>query len=87
MKKTESVIETIEVINHLFYCDRCGKHLGTVEEYDDGWYETLGEFEQSFFIRPDGWYRVEKCFCEDCKVAFLEELKTTLQSMGFELDD
>lgn len=84
MEKTNCTTKEIENYEHSFYCDECGEYLGTSEEYDDGWYECLGEFELSFYI--DGWYRVEKCLCEDCAQKFLSNLKNHLEDMGFKRD-
>lgn len=56
MEKTEREIKTIEKYKHHFYCDSCSEFLGTVEEYEDGWYQNLGEFELKFFV-ANKWYR------------------------------
>lgn len=81
MEKINSITKEIEDYEHSFYCDECGEYLGTTEEYDDGWYDTLGEFELSFNI--DGWYKVNKCLCDDCADKFLSNLKNHLESIGF----
>lgn len=84
MEKVEYIEQTVETAEHSFYCDECGKYLGMSEEYDDGWYEKLGEFELSFYI--NGWYRVKKCLCHDCADNFLSNLKDFLTSIGFKKD-
>lgn len=81
MEKTREVIKSLKNIEHSFYCDECGKHLGTVTECDDGWYQELGELELKIYI--DGWYRLKKCLCDDCRYRILENLKTDLCVMGF----
>lgn len=72
---------------HTFYCDECGKELGTSEEYDDGYYDEYGSFELSFNLEDDGWYRVKKCLCEECKEKYLANLIDTLKKYGFEKED
>ena len=69
------------IIDHIFYCDECGAYIGKSREYDDGWYDTLGEVEFSFYI--DRWYRVKKCLCGNCAAKFIENLKATLKDFGF----
>lgn len=82
MEKVEYIEQAVETAEHSFYCDECNKYLGTIKEYDDGWYETLGEFELSFYI--DGyWYEVKKCLCHDCANNFLSNLKNSLKDMRF----
>ena len=85
MEKIEKVIRKREEYNHRFYCDNCDKYLGVTEEYDDGYYPKLGEFELSFYL-PDGWYKVEKCFCEECRKNYLEKLINNLKELGFKKD-
>ena len=85
MEKVEiEVIETEEVTHH-FYCDDCGDYLGSSAEYDDGWYQELGEFELNIYM-PRGWYRLNKCLCNDCKDKFLDKFYVSLEAIGFELD-
>ena len=72
------------IYEHSFYCDECGKHLGTSKVYDDGWYESFGELELSFYI--DGWYRLKTHLCSDCADVFLSNLKYRLDDMGFVKD-
>ena len=84
MEKTKEIIKEIKIYEHHFYCDECNKYLGVSQEYEDGWYENIGEFDLKFHI--DKWYRINKCLCNDCRNKFIENLKTTLKSMGFEKD-
>ena len=84
MDNVEKTTRTIEEIKHNFYCDVCNKYLGSSTEYDDGYYVGFGDFELKFYI--DGWYRFEKCLCDDCKNDFLGNLKETLKTFGFERD-
>ena len=82
MEKTNYKSKTVKATEHSFYCDECNEYLGTTEEYDDGWYEALGDFELSFYI--DDWYRVKKCLCKDCANKYLSNLKNSLIILGFE---
>ena len=85
MEQIKSTIKTIEKRQHLFYCDECGKYLGASTEYDDGYYQTYGDFRLKFCV-VDNWYRVTKCFCDDCREKFINNVKTNLTNMGFEKD-
>ena len=84
MEKAKEIIREIKTYEHSFYCDECNKYLGTSQEYDDGWYEDIGEFELKFYI--DSWYCINKCLCDDCRKSFIENLKVTLKNIGFEKD-
>ena len=85
MEKIETTIQEIENYKHHFYCDECNKYLGTTEEYDDCYYDELGELELKFYL-PDGWYKVKKCFCEECKEKYLSRFQIILNELGFEKD-
>jgi hypothetical protein len=84
MEKTIKEIVQVERASHEFYCDECNKYLGTSEEYEDGWYQELGKFEQKIYI--DKWYRFKKCLCDNCQKSFIENLKVVLKNIGFEKD-
>ncbi len=81
-KTTYETTITEEAIHH-FYCDNCSVYIGSSEEYDDGYYEELGEFELRFYT-PRGWYKLEKCFCHKCASEFLDKMYATLEELGFE---
>lgn len=81
MEKTREVIRSLTSIEHSFYCDECGKHIGTSTEHDDGWYQDFGKFEVKMYI--DGWYYLKKCLCDKCRYEFSEKLKTNLYNLGF----
>lgn len=82
MEKLETNTRTIKNVTHHFYCDSCNKYLGKSEEYDDGYYPELGEFELNFYL-PDGWYNINKCFCYGCREKFLNKMRSTLTELGF----
>lgn len=82
MEKVEQIKKTIVNNVHHFYCDDCNIYLGDSREYDDGYYPELGSFELSFYL-PEGWYKVKKCFCEDCKQEYLETVRNMLKDMDF----
>ena len=67
---------------HRFHCDECNKYLGTTEEYDDGYYQKLGELQLKFYL-PYDWYKVEKCLCKECRNKYIENLKENLKGIGF----
>ena len=81
IEKVEITTIEVERVLHSFYCDECNKHLGTSEEYDDGWYQDFGQFKLNCYI--DGWYSVKKCLCENCKPKFIDDFKTILKNVGF----
>lgn len=82
MEKKETITRTVEETTHHFYCDDCNKYLGKTEEYDDGYYPQLGQFDLKFHI-PKGWFEVEKHLCDDCKEKFLTKVENTLLGLGF----
>lgn len=85
MENLEVTKQTMLIHRHHFYCDKCNEYLGASEEYDDGWYYPHGDFELKYFL--DGsWYRLNKCFCDDCKSEFVDDFKATLENMGFKKD-
>jgi hypothetical protein len=85
MEKVEIEIVETEETTHHFYCDDCGDYIGSSEEYDDGWYEELGEFELHWYT-PKGWYKLEKCLCHTCAKKYLSTVYGGLESAGFKLD-
>jgi hypothetical protein len=85
MEKVEIKTEQIEDCTHHFYCDDCNAYIGSSHEYDDGWYDELGEFELKIHM-PRGWYKLEKCLCEKCKEKFLDKTYANLESVGFKCD-
>lgn len=76
------IIRKKEEYVHHFYCDECNKYLGNTEEYDDGYYPSLGEFKLAFHL-PGGWYKVEKCVCDECKEKYLSRLENVLKDLEF----
>lgn len=85
MEKTEKRIELVEIINHSFYCDTCKKYLGTSEELEDGWYQKIGKFEIKIPIM-NKWYQLEKCLCDNCASALVEDIGFALKEIGFNGD-
>ena len=85
MEKVEINTRQIEDSIHHFYCDDCGTHIGSSHEYDDGWYQELGKFELNW-LTPNGWYKLEKCLCNDCRDKFLDKVYAGLEAVGFKLD-
>lgn len=84
MEKIKEITKEIKGIQHSFYCDECNKYLGTSEEHEDGWYATYGDFGLKCYV--DGWYRIEKCLCDDCRNKFVNNFRMTLENLGFKKD-
>lgn len=85
MEKVENKTRQIEDRTHHFYCDDCGAYIGSSHEYDDGWYQELGEFELHWFT-PNGWYKLENYLCNDCRDKLLTKVCAELEAAGFEPD-
>lgn len=81
MEKTKEITKEVKTIEHSFYCDECGKHLGTSEEHEDGWYSTYGNFESKCYVY--GWYSIEKCLCDNCRNKFVNNFEMILKNLGF----
>ncbi len=70
-----------------FYCDNCRKFLGKSEEYDNGCYEEIGKFEESFYFDElDTWYELKKHLCDKCKTEMTQKIKNELIKLGFKKD-
>ena len=84
MEKEEyKKVEKQECIHH-FYCDCCEKHLGSSEEYEDGYYERFGVYHKHFFLDGVGWLNLDKCLCEECAEKFDAKILECLKELGFE---
>jgi hypothetical protein len=83
MHKTESVTKTVTDTIHHFYCDGCGKLLGSTHEDQYGYYAGIGEFEIFWRVPDYGFIEFNKNFCEKCKQQFLDKLVTNLENIGF----
>lgn len=83
MKKTITEIVEVEEIRHEFYCDECNRYLGVSYECEDGWYDSLGDFELKCNI--NGWLHLRKCLCDKCRYEFINKVRTTLFDIGFEV--
>lgn len=49
---------------HKITCDKCGKHICDSEEYDDGYYDDPGEYEQKFTLKK----MFINCLCNYVKI-------------------
>ena len=82
-------METIETyktykktIRHKFYCDECNDFIGSSAEYDDGYYDKIGEVVEKVYIYND-WYYLKRTLCDNCKDKFYEKLMKKLKDIGF----
>ena len=82
MEKIERIPVTHTDIIHYFYCDGCGDYLGKSEEYDDGYYESIGKRAIHLNL-PTGWFRTNKHFCNNCKEQFYRRLEKNITQLGF----
>lgn len=85
METMKKVIKKVSQYEHSFYCDECGEYLGTSQEYEDGRYKVIGEFELSFYAGNE-WYRIKKHLCDDCRKSFINNIKVNLTNLGFRKD-
>lgn len=86
-KITETKVEKIKR-THTFYCDGCGELIGSKDEYDDGYYDEIGAYEQSMYVKliynaPGGWYSVKKHLCPDCATKMSNDIIAKLEELGF----
>ncbi len=91
MEKMEEYEITTKRITHNFYCDECEMFLGKSEEYDDGWYPEIGEFNQKMFVQginsdPGYWYSIHKNLCKACAAKLNTRIKVALEELGFECE-
>lgn len=78
---TSKEVASVLKIHH-FYCDMCGKHLGTTREYDDGYYATIGDYDLEFNVNSE-WYRLHYNLCVECRAKKRQDIIDTLLSVGF----
>lgn len=82
MEKVEEKIVEAKRKIHKFYCDKCGKYLGGIEEYDDGYYEEIGFVIQRIVINGKQ-YLYKRHLCDKCKENFYKDLGNVLEVVGF----
>lgn len=85
MEKVTTSTRQITEVCHQFFCDDCGEELGTSFEFDDGYYETFGEFEAKAYLGGE-WYKLKATLCTTCRKAKQEKLKEVLTQLGFQKD-
>ena len=71
-KVTKKEVTQVEC-KYDFYCDKCGKHLGTSYELADGWYQELGKVEFSEPTYSNHMYYGN--LCDVCKKSLEAEIK------------
>ena len=72
----------VEYTVHQFYCDDCGMYLGDSIEYEDGYFETLGDFEERFLFCGD-WFHLKRHLCKECRIKLISKMKDSLIRIGF----
>lgn len=82
MEEIKKVEVTTEKVEHHFWCDECGGYMGHTVEHDDGYCQSLGEYE--FKVYLDGWYELKKTICPACYVKFFDRARDNLLKAGFE---
>lgn len=82
MEKIEKYTYEVENKKHLFYCDDCNKFLGESCEYEDGYYETIGECTICINIFGN-WMTAKKCLCNECKEKYFSKVEKKLRELGF----
>ena len=66
---------------HEFYCDKCGKYLGISIEYDDGYYERIGEVDIHLYGLT-----LSGHFCDNCRKKIDSQIEEALTKIGFKID-
>ena len=82
MEKVSTVTRSCTDHIHTFFCDGCGKELGSSEEYDDGYYYEHGEYEKHFCV-DSTWYRLHGHYCDDCAAKKTDDILSALKALGF----
>lgn len=85
MEKIRITNETIEHIEHDFYCNECNKFLGTSRELHDGYYPKLGHYERQFYL--NGWYKIDTTLCEECSEKKTNQIVQALIELGFKKEN
>lgn len=85
MQKQIKTKKEIVQVTHEFYCDNCGKFLGSSKEWDDGYYKEYGSFKNNLCINSR-WYRYRKNLCDKCQNEFVAKLTKTLIELGYTKD-
>ena len=78
MEKLKHVEKTIIEPVHEFYCDCCGKFLGSSEELDDGYYVEIGKKSWKY-----GDLKLKGHYCDSCTVEVGERIEEALRCLGF----
>ena len=83
MEEIETKIIQTEERNHLFYCDNCKEKIGEFIEYDDGYYEEIGKYEETYKSRNVGSYQLELHLCDKCKIVYNNKIIEAITKIGF----
>ena len=78
MEKTIVEEKVTYIHKHEFYCDKCGKYLGISKEYEDGYYERIGEVDLKLYG-----LELSGNFCDKCKNKIGSQIEEALTNLGF----
>lgn len=77
----------VEERKHIFYCDNCKEKIGESIEYDDGYYEEIGKYEETYNSRNVvGYYRLNLHLCDKCKIVYNNKIIEAITKIGFKKD-
>ena len=79
--KSEEIVKI--KITHNFFCDGCNKLLGSSVEYEDGYYDHIGEYEHTVFFKHVGKFTINKCLCDNCRLALDKKIQQSMEDLGF----
>lgn len=84
VKTTEQEVTKIDTLYH-YYCDECGKHLGDVREFDDGYVPEPDNCCHEYIECRVGTksFVIDEILCDKCSKELYENLEKVLVKIGF----
>ena len=83
MERIETKIIKTEEKKHIFYCDNCKEKIGESIECDDGYYEKIGKYEETYNTRNVGYYELNLHLCDKCKIVYNNKIIEAITKIGF----
>lgn len=90
---------TVTQNTHKFFCDECNEFLGETTEYEDGYYNELGKYDQNIYVYSHGkfssdssqksnpgWFILNQCLCKSCSENKTKKIIEVLTELGFNPD-